>query len=171
MEEMITTFASRSASPFRRTSSRAFVMLEVMVAIIIIGLAAVALVRGFIVSLDTVSRVRMNEQAILLGRSIMDDMMLEPPSEGEYNGRFADDNRFGEAFAGWEWEMEVETIEPDYDEVPKGNLLQDLEVLYHTKLRINFDNGEEVETYLEMQLFLPDPDFFTDESLQSNQLF
>src|SRR5690606_15633716 len=86
----------------------AFILLEVMVAIVIIGVAMVALMRGFIVSLDSLQRIKQNETAILLARSLMDDLILEPPPEDRLEGKFANDPRFGDAFAGWEWEMEVE---------------------------------------------------------------
>lgn len=152
--------------------TRAFVLLEVMVAIIIIGTAAVALMRGFFLSLDSIRRIRMNEQSILLARSLMDDLMLEPPDEGRYEGKFWEDPRFGAPFEGWRWYMEVEAIEPNYDERPRASLFQDLEPLYMAQIVIFHEdaNGRR-EDFLSFDTYLIDPDFFTFEALQQNQLF
>jgi hypothetical protein len=86
-------------------------------------------------------------------------------------GKFSDDPRFGEAFAGWKWEMEVEEIEVDYDERPQGVLFQETEAIYKANIRILFDNGERDESFLEFDTFLMDPDIFSQQALQENQLF
>ncbi|CAN5199347.1 hypothetical protein BH09SUM1_BH09SUM1_24380 [soil metagenome] len=155
----------------RLRKSRGFILLEVLIAVVIIGLAVVALMHGFIVSLDSLSRIRKNEIAIELGKSLLDDCVLEPPGEGNYEGKFSDDPRYGEAFKGWHWKLEVEAEEPDYDERPRGTLLQDLEELYPARLEISFEQDGRDETYLELHTILLDPELFSNEALQQNQLF
>lgn len=157
---------------------RGFILLEVMVAIVIVGIAMVALIRGFIISLDTLKKVKMNEQAILLAQSFMDDLVLEPPAEGEYTGAFTDDNRFGEEFEGWRWELEVEAEEPDYEERPSGKLPQDLEHLYIANITIYYEpelkssrRSSDARTYIQLQTILMEPDIFSIPALQGNQLY
>jgi type II secretory pathway pseudopilin PulG len=141
-------------------------LLEVMVAIIIIAVAAVALLKGFFLSLDNVNRVRRNEQAILLTRGLMDDLIIEPPAAERQDGRFSDDPRYGEAYAGWLWEIDVEEIEVDYEERPSGVLFQDTEVLYKATIRISLEENDRVEQYVELETFLMDPDIFSPQAIQ-----
>jgi len=156
---------------FKRPSRSGFMLLEVMVAIIIIAVAAVALLKGFFLSLDNVNRVRRNEQAILLTRGLMDDLIIEPPAAERQDGRFSDDPRYGEAYAGWLWEIDVEEIEVDYEERPSGVLFQDTEVLYKATIRISLEENDRVEQYVELETFLMDPDIFSPQAIQENQLF
>ncbi len=158
-------------------SRRAFILLEVMVAIVIMAVAMVALIRGFIVSLDSLQRIRHNEVAILLAESLMDDLILEPPAEGTTEGEFSDDSRFGEDFEGWSWELEVEAEEPNYEERPGGRLGQELEQIYFANIKIyyenpNFDRRQRDRTlYVEIDTILLEPDVFSIDSLQANQIF
>lgn len=159
--------------------SRGFMLLEVMVAIVIIGVSVVALFRGFIVTLDSVNRLKQNEQAIFLARTFMDDMILEPPAEGTYEGRFAEDSRFGEDWEGWKWKLRVDRDEPRYQERPKGTLLQDIEEIYTAEVEILFEpvlqsgsrgHAREI-SFITVQTILMDPELFSQEALQTNQLF
>jgi type II secretory pathway pseudopilin PulG len=159
-------------------SRRCFILLEVMVAILIVGVAMVALMRGFILSLDSMKKIQMNEKAIFLAESMLDDLILEPPAEGSFSGYFTDDIRYSEDFDGWMWELDVEAEEPDYEERPQGTLPQDLEEMYIAHLKISYEDrwGErrrdnEVRTYIDVQTIIMEPDIFSPTSLQENQLF
>lgn len=168
---------------FNRT---AFILLEVMLSIMIIGVTFVAILRGFIVAYDTLGKVRMNETAILLARSVMDDMILEPFSSGDYEGRFADDERFGDDFAGWYWEVQVENEEPRYSVRSEGRLLSDLEELYFARVIILYDSMDDprsravgrrrarVDTrqvYVDIHTILMEPDIFSLRTIERNQLY
>jgi prepilin-type N-terminal cleavage/methylation domain-containing protein len=162
----------------KRKGKLGFVLLEVLVAIVVLGVAMVALMKGFILSLDTLGKVKMNEQAILLAQTLMDDLILEPPAEGDYEGEFSEDNRFGEDFEGWKWELEVWTEEPDYEERPRGNMSQDLEQLYFVKASIIYSNQwgkkrkqRDTRKYLEFHTILMEPDIFSISAIEENQLF
>ncbi|MCC6547044.1 type II secretion system protein [Candidatus Sumerlaeota bacterium] len=150
---------------------RAFVLLEILVSIVIIAVALVAIMKGFVLSLDSLKRIRMNEKAFVLARSLMDDLILEPPAEGSFEGNFADDPRFGEIYAGWSWSLEVEPEEPDYDERPRGRLTQDLEEVYNAELKIKYQGENESRTYLNISTILIDADVFSQAAIQANQLF
>ncbi|MEO8377545.1 MAG: type II secretion system protein [Candidatus Sumerlaeota bacterium] len=150
---------------------RAFVLLEILVAIVIVSIALVAIMKGFVLSLDSLKRIRMNEKAFVLARSLMDDMILEPPDEGTFDGNFTDDPRFGEEYSGWRWSLDVEAEEPDYDERPRGRLTQDLEEVYNARLKIMYDKNNEKKTYINISTILLDSDVFSQAAIQGNQLF
>lgn len=171
----------------RRASKAAFILLEVMIAIMIVGVTMVAILRGFIVAYDTLSRVRMNETAMMLARTVMDDMVIEPFGEGDYEGHFAEDSRFGEEFAGWYWEVWVEAEEPRYNYRPQGSLLSDLERIYIARVMISHDaeeagfarpsgrrsarRGPQRRVYVDVQTILMEPDVFSPNAIERNQLF
>lgn len=165
----------------------AFILLEVMIAIMIVGVTMVAILRGFVVAYDTLSRVRMNETAMMLARTVLDDIILEPYAEGDYEGRFTDDPRFGEEFAGWYWEVWVESDEPRYSYRPQGTLMSDLERVYIARVMISFDleeagqvqrrgrrtawRGPQRRVYVDVQTILMEPDVFSPQAIERNQLF
>lgn len=151
---------------------RAFVLLEVLVAIVIVAVAFTALMRGYVLSLDGLRKVRMNEQAIYLAQSFMDDLIVEPPAEERATGSFGDDPRYGEAFKDWSWELRVEADEPDYRERPRGKLSQDLEQIYVAHLRILHTNRHnETQAYVDVHTILMEPDVFSPQAIEENQLF
>lgn len=161
-----------------RTHRRGFVLLEVMVAVLILGIAMVALMRGFFMSLDQISRIRRAETGILLSKSMLDDLMLVPAEEGRFNGKFTDDPRYGEAYEGWAWEVEIEAAEPRYDERPKGNITQSLENYYLTQIRIyqqieggTSRNRQERVLVNELHTILVEADVFALPAIQGNHFY
>lgn len=162
-----------TTAAFRRTQSprAAFILLEVMVSLVIVGVSMTALLRGFVMSLDTVKKVRMNEVALFLAEAFVDDLILEPPPEGRFNGEFHRDPRFGEPFEGWQWELTVEAEEPRYRERPRGLPFRRIEHEYHARLEVSYEDDFDRTTYLTLDTILMDPDVFSAQALQSNQLF
>ncbi len=151
---------------------RAFVLMEVLVAMVIVAIAMTGLLRGFVLALDTVQKIYLNETAIILGKSVMDDLILEPPAEGEYELQFADDPRFGEAFMNWSFQLEIEADEPDYDQRPPGKMLQELEEIYIVdRLSIFFEDDFGRREVLRLHTLIIEPDLFSQAALQQNQLF
>lgn len=150
---------------------RGFVLLEVLVSIVIIAVAMVALLKGFVVALDTLKKIRLNETSVVLARTLMDDMILEPPDEGSFKGNFSDDGRFGENYKDWKWEMEVEADEPEYRKRPRGKLTQDLERVYTANLRIIHEDQFGARTMINLNTILMDQDIYSATAIQGNQLF
>lgn len=153
---------------------RAFVLLEVMIAIMIVAIALVALVKGFVISLDRLGRLRAEEQALYLARSLMDDLQLNPPPAKTFEGKFSDDSRYGDEFAGWRYKLEIESEEPDYEERPIGKINQDLEQVYYVHLEISKgedDRARETRTILNLYTVLMEADIYSVKALQANQLF
>ncbi len=156
----------RSARP-----QAAFILLEVLVSLVLVGVSMTALMRGFVMSLDTVQQVRKNEVAVFLAEAITDDMILEPPPEGRFDGLFERDPRFGEPFEGWSWHLTVDAEEPRYRERPSGLAFRRLEHVYHARLEIRYEDEFDTTTYLVLDTILMDPDVFSAQALQQNQLF
>lgn len=156
-----------------RPSSRAasFVLLEVTLSMMILAVVLAGLLRGFVLSMSGIRETRITNMASLLAESLMEDYEIEPPLEGRKEGDFAEDIRFGEAFANYRWERDVEEIDVDYDEIPRDPL-QEPEPLFELELRIYYDDGiHRPFMPVSITTYLLDTQLFTDDAIQSNQLF
>lgn len=154
-----------------RPRRRSFVLLEVMVALVILSVTLTTLLRGFIIAMSAIRQNRVVQTASLLAESLLEDYELEPPLEGRRDGSFADDERFGEAFAAYTWERDVEEVDVDYDVIPRDPLMEP-EPLYQLTLVIRHDDGvHRPFKPFELTTYLLDSQLYSDEALQQNQLF
>ncbi len=82
---------SRSDRPFRGSRPPGFTLLEVLVALAILGVAFGALLQAFAGGLRRVSVLEDHATAVMQARSELDQLAAELPlDEGQYSGRFAD---------------------------------------------------------------------------------
>lgn len=148
-----------------------FVLLEVTLAIVILAVVMTALLRGFLIAMYSVKRIEVTAVATQLAESLMEDYELEPPVRGRADGEFADDQRFGEEFANFQWRREVEIVEAEYDDIPR-NPLREPEPLYKMNLQIWYDDGRN-DPFLPIQIntYLMRPEIFSRQATLSNQLF
>ncbi len=81
---------------------RGFTLLEMMVATLIMGIAVVGLMAGISSSMRNASRVTERDRAVLLARSKMDELLLDPrlPRGGVVEGSF-DPALIGGLQGGW----------------------------------------------------------------------
>ena len=152
---------------------RGFALLEVLVALVIIGLAFVAVLRGLFMGLRALKEVRITEQSLFLGESLLQDLELELPNEGEWKGRFADEvERFGKGFENFSYEVEVREVEIRYRYKAAGTPRQELEPLYEAAIRIIHDDGHGRRAVrYNVRTYLPDFTLHTDQAIQANQIF
>lgn len=151
---------------------RAFVLLEVLVAVVIMGIAFAAILRGFVLALGTVAELRTHEQAILLSKGLLQDFELEPPAKGRIEGSFADDERYGPEFAEFTFEAVIEEEDIRYRERRKGSVRSELEPVYVLDLRIlHTPSRKPRRSILHLRTVLLEPTVFSQQALQSNQLF
>lgn len=150
---------------------RSFVLLEVTLAIVILAVVMTALLRGFLLSMNSINKLRITSVAIELAESLMEDYELEPPMTGRADGRFADDVRFGEEFAAYKWRREVREVDSDYRDVPRRTL-RDPEPLYHLRLSIVYEERDGREFVpVAVETYLLSSELFSTDAMQFNQLF
>ncbi len=155
----------------RVNNNQGFVLLEVLISMMILAISMTAILRGFMIAMSTVRDNQQIEVASLLAQSLLDDFELEPPKKGKMDGSFLDDERFGEPFKDYSWEIDVEEERVTYDEIPKDPL-QELEPLYNMELKIIFDDGRYKRSVpLVINTRIMDVQLFSQTAIQNNQLF
>lgn len=92
-----------------RRRSRAFVLLEVIVAMAILGVAVAAFMRSFTQSLHAAKQMEIHTQAQFFARQLLDEFEIFPPEEGETEGGFGEDYPF------YFYRVDVRYVEPDYN--------------------------------------------------------
>jgi hypothetical protein len=156
-----------------RATPACFVLLELLLGIVILGVTLVAILAAFIQVMDGVRDRQILETAMHLAESMMADFELEPPAEGRAEGSFADDPRLGDAFEDYSWEYQVEPFEPRYRDVPR-RLMQDIELVHEIDLRIyHAQERRRGDRWLvaRVQTYLVEPTTFTDDAIFQNQVF
>lgn len=157
---------------------RSFVLLEVTLALVILALAMAAVLRAFVIGFDSIKMNKVSLTASVLAGALLDDLEIVPPGEGRVEGRFDADPRFGPDYERFTWVRDVEIEEVDYDDLEVADPLQELEVLYHVKLRILYDTGRPSRkrqpglfAAVSIDTYLLEVQAYSDPSLQGNQLF
>jgi general secretion pathway protein I len=151
----------------QRETRRGFVLLEVLVALAILGGAMAALMRGFTVAVKTARQDRIITMAMILGQRLMEEYEIEAPPEGR------DEGHFGEEFPGFLWEREVQ-IEPVHYSDPRASVAgRDFADMVFIHLKIFFDDGSGFEPFvaMEMDSALTQIERFTHDSRLRGGLF
>jgi len=98
--------ASARGGGWRR--SRSFVLLEILIAVVLLGTALTAMLRCFTNGLKSVSRDRKVTQGVLLAQGLLDDYEIEAPESDHVEGDFGPD------FPGFSYTADFEWVEVKY---------------------------------------------------------
>ena len=106
---------------------RGFTLLEVMVATVIMGLAVVGLLSGISQSLHNAARVSDYDRAALVGRSTMDDLLMnyKLPRNSTIDGQF-DPVLMGGKEGGWRARITPFEMQPH--PIPGAEMLERVEL-------------------------------------------
>jgi len=120
---------------FRCKSARAFVLLEVIIALTILTITVSAILRSFTQSLDAIRQLEVRTQAGFLAQELLDkyEAGVLPNEEGIQEGDF------GETSPDFTYAAEIRYEYPDYKDVKAD----DIEQLFPTKalqIDIYYDN-------------------------------
>jgi general secretion pathway protein I len=132
---------ARRAGAGPRPAAAGFTLLEVLVAVAVLGLALVSLLGLHVRSIALVDRDQRVTEATLLARLLMTEVEIGPPPElGVTAGDF--EERFPERYPDLRWEREVVALPlPDLREVRvrvfRGELESgdDVTLVYYVRLR------------------------------------
>lgn len=90
---------------------RAFVLLEVIVSLAILGFAVGALMRSFTLSMGQAQRMQIQTQATFLAQQLLDEFEIFTPRQGKTEGGFGDD------LAEFSYAVEMKYVFPKYRKV------------------------------------------------------
>lgn len=153
-------------SIYPRRGSTGFVLLEVIVAMVILGISLATLMRSFTISLSAIRENDSTTQATILAETALQSLEAEPPMSGEISGDFEEDG-----FPRYSYDVESEFQEIKY-RIKTKTRPENLKELQTVKLTINYDDPRgEVTHPAEAYLILPPLERFSYESKFRNELF
>ncbi len=115
--------------------SKSFVLLEVLIALTILGVTVSAILRSFSQSLSAVRRIEVQTQAAFFAHQLLDEFEINPPDEGTTEGGF------GDAYREYSYVATVRYEMPDYGESRVHKDIGQFFPLRLVAIEINYDNG------------------------------
>lgn len=142
-----------------------FVMMEVIVSLVILGISIATLMRSFTISMSAIRKNDITTQACVLAEGLMQEFELTPPTNPHMQGSFEE-----QGFPKYSWTMELEEENPDYRDVKVKK--QDLKPLRHMHLTITYDDQRYRKfSPIQVDLYLPPVERFSWNSKFLNELF
>jgi type II secretion system protein I len=129
-----------------RAKRAGFVLLEVIVALTILGVAVAAFMRSFTLSLEAARKMEIQTQAVFFADQLMEYFEIMPPTEGEREGGFGDDYR------NYSYRVNVRYEEPEYRDVEVPDNIAELFKRRDYTLEIFYDNGRMKQPYAALRL-------------------
>jgi prepilin-type N-terminal cleavage/methylation domain-containing protein len=154
-------------TPISRGSVRAFVLLEILIAMVILGIAMAAVLRCFTNGLKSVSYDRRITQAVLLAQDLLEDFEVEAPEEDKVEGSFAPD------FPDFIYVAEFKQVEIKYRDIGATMRKKELEYLRKVQLQIYYQppSGTKRVSLLDFETYLTGIEKYAPNTKSLNALF
>ncbi len=151
-----------------RGQRQAFMLLEVIVALVILGISVAAIMRSFTVSMKGIRRNDVVTRACVLAEGFLQDLELEPEKARTSRGTFEEDG-----YPEYSWELTVEEEEIRYRHLQTKVKARDLRSLRHATLFVYYHNASmrSPDQVLELHLYFPPIERFRFDSKFYNELF
>jgi type II secretory pathway pseudopilin PulG len=170
-------------TPFLRLpSERGFVLLEVILCILILGLSMGAFLRSFTVSLNTARKSQILTTATLLAQQVLEEYEVIPPQGNHEEGSFVgneDDydednlpNLEKAQYKNYYWSVDMEEIRVEYPDASFEGDTKDFENL--TKMTVSIiynDKNLRHFTPIKVTTYLTNAEKFTNNSKRENKLY
>ncbi len=163
-------FCGQTSRGFHRAKrcNGGFLLLEVIVSLVILGITVAAIMRSFTVSMNAIRRIDVTTQACVLAEGFLQDLELEPEKARSGRGTFEQ-----EGYPDFSWELTVEDEEVRYKNLQTKVKARDLRGIRHTTLVITYQNASmrSPTQVLETHLYLLPIERFRFDSKFYNELF
>ncbi len=166
-----------------RRRKSAFALLEVIISMVILGVAIAAIMRSFTVSLAAAKKAQIVTTASLLAQQILDEYEVVPPQNDHDEGTFgslddASDNAGGSSdeqsgpYKNYYWITDVEEIKIDYPDISFEGDIKDFEDLTKLTITIVYDDGHLKRfTPVHLETYLTNAEKFTYTSRRENKIY
>lgn len=151
----------------RRKTVQAFALIEILLALVIMGIAVATILRSFTLSMSAIRRNDATTQATLLAEHAVQMLEADPPApKSRVRGDFSD---LGFPRYGYEVETTSEKIKYRIKTNTRINNLRDLKI---ARLNITYEspNGD-LSVPADAYVVLPSLERFSYESKRANELF
>lgn|GEM_PF-570037 len=159
-----------------------FVLLEVILSVLILGIAIGAFMRSFTVSLATARRAQIITTASLLAQQVMEEYEVIPPEGNHEEGTFVgDENSYSEndmpdaearQYKNYYWSVDVEEVPVEYQDLTFDGDLGDFENLTKVSVTIIYDDKHLKRfTPIRAVTYLTNAEKFTYTSKMENRLY
>jgi len=150
-----------------RRHRRGFALMEVIVALTILGIAIATIMRSFTLSMAAIRKNDVSTQAFVLAESLLQTLEPMPPGKGTTSGSFEEDG-----YKYYFWEMKVEEEEIKYRNLKTANRITNLRGYKQVNLSIIYDDGRNKrQVPVSVDLVFPPVERFSYESKFMNELF
>lgn len=159
--------SSRSSSRLRRRSrATGFILLEVIVAIVILGLSIATLMRSFTLSMRAIRKNDVTTTACMLADRLVQEFELKPPEGKQSEGSFED-----LGYPNYKWTAKYVEEDIRYRLKTKGKV-EGLRGLKLVTVNILYDDQRMRQfSPIQLDLYLPPIERFSAESKFRNELF
>lgn len=172
----------RMSTGGKRPRKKGFVLLEVILSVVILGVAVAAILRSFTVSLATARRTQIVTTSCLLAQQVLEEYEVAPPQEDHAEGAFGApedaydyDGMVDESspkYKNYYWVVDVEEEEIDYPDVSFEGEKEEFENLTKLTVTIIYDDGRLRRfTPVHMETYLTNTEKFTYTSKKDNMLY
>lgn len=114
--------------------ARGFVLLEVLVALVILGVSVATIMRSFQLSLSAIRKCDVSNQACVLAEKLIQELDRDPAKARTGRGTFEEDG-----LPNYSWEVKVEDEEVRYPHVKLKNKV-DYKPLRHVEVSVIYDD-------------------------------
>jgi type II secretory pathway pseudopilin PulG len=144
-----------------------FMLLEVIVSLVILGISVATLMRSFQLSLSAIRKNDVTTVACVLGDRLMQDFELNPPQSSVTSGDFSEDG-----YPNYSWTAKYKEEPIRYRGLKTKNKVDDLRGFKHVTVEIIYDD-KRLRRYspVQLDLYLPPIERFSPESKFRNELF
>ena len=160
----------RRARIGRTRRRRSFVLMEVLVSVVILGIALAAVLRCCTNALKALSRDRTLAQAVLLAQGLIEDFEIEPPEEDA-----TIEGDFGPDFPGFSYIAEFKFEKIDYRAVDMEIGLRRKEFVPVCRLNLSIyyepDNAREARRVLYIETALTALEKYASQTKVLNAMF
>lgn len=151
--------------PHRHSSG--FILLEVIVSLVILGVSIATLMRSFTLSMRAIRQNDITTQACVLAEGLLQDLDLNPPQGALTNGDFSE-----KGYPNYSYVLKYEEEEIRYKHLKTKSRIENLRPLQHATITVTYDDKRMHRfSAIQLDLYLPPIERFSYESKFRNELF
>lgn len=155
-----------SSIPSRRSGATGFVLLEVLVSMVILGIAMATMMRSFTLSIAAIRNNDVTTQATVLAETLLQSLEAEPPKKGRSSGTFEPE---GQPNFSYTVETTDQKLKYRIKTQARAETLRDLKIC---RVQIAYDNQRGKESHpVDVYLVIPQLERFSFQSKLRNELF